>query len=118
MRSLGRPFELVNSEQLIRRISQMVNSIDAVAPAVASVRFTPGTQRIFAVTPINPTSSTLRYAWRLNGVLLSTNRTATVRYADVAVVKQLQLTVIDATPQIRNDPANVRINRRSWTVSR
>lgn len=118
MRTLLRPFQSVNGEQLIRRIYQFVNSIDAVSPMVASVRLTPGTQRIFTVVPINPASATLRYAWRLGGVLISTGKTATVRYTDVSVAKQLQLIVTDATAQVRNDPANVRIDRRNWTVSR
>ncbi len=63
MRNLNRPFEQINSEQLVKRIYNWVSPIDAVSPAVTHVDLNPGETQLFEVTPLEPTSHDLDVDW-------------------------------------------------------
>ena len=70
MRTLYRPFDQINSEQLVKRIYNFVSPIDGIDPAPGTV--TVDTSQAFRVTTLQPRSHALAIEWRLDGSLVST----------------------------------------------
>ncbi len=68
MRSLGRPFEQVNSEQLVRRVYNFVSPIDSASPAATSLAPAPGAIVDFSVETPRP-AQPLRVRWFVDGAL-------------------------------------------------
>jgi hypothetical protein len=50
MRFLGRPYEQINTEQLIRRIYNVVSPIDASQPAATDITLTTAQSQAFTIT--------------------------------------------------------------------
>lgn len=67
MRSLGQPFEQINTEQLVRRIYNVVSSIDATTPVTTNLTVLKGTSQAFTVTVLLPATHALTIAWRVDG---------------------------------------------------
>src|SRR5678815_1139409 len=69
MRFLGRPYEQINTEQLIRRIYNFVSPIDASEPNVSDITLTSAQSQSFSVTTLVTLSNTIKVDWFLDGVL-------------------------------------------------
>ena len=115
MRSLGRPFQVVNAERLIREIYTYVDPIDAASP--------PGVytyaDKLF-VTPMRPVNHTLDIQWALDGMPIP-GATGAIFDPTTLVLPRgiytLSVQVVDNTTRVRNE--NIRTNRmtstRRWT---
>ena len=116
MRFLGRPYEPINTEQLVKRIYNLVSPIDASDPGVGDITLTTAQSQSFSVTPQVTVSNTIKVDWFLDGVLQSSGTGFTVNnltsgpHIVDAVVK-------DNTPLVRKDTENLLNESRRWTLT-
>ena len=81
MRDLSKPFEQVNTEQMIRRIYNFVSPIDAVAPTTAELQSEACESLVFSVkTPseLHALPGTIETSWRINGEVVAAGNSLTV----------------------------------------
>lgn len=117
MRSLGRPFEQINTEQLVVRIYNLVSPIDQSLPAAAVVKATSGQTVEFRITPVVPADHRLQVLWSVDGRSMSTAARYQLATGSLAPGDHTVLvTVRDTTPLVRNDPSSVLEDSRSWTL--
>ena len=120
MRSLNRPFEQVNTEQLIRRIYNWVSPIDWVEPAVDELT----SDRcefldFFVQTPgeADGLPGTLETTWRIDGEVVGGGDSLTlVSCALPAGWHRVEAEVRDTTPAVRRDPDSALVERYRWNV--
>jgi IgA peptidase M64 len=116
MRFLGRPYEQINTEQLIRRIYNFVSPIDASEPGVSDIILTTAQSQTFGITTLLTLSNTIKVDWFLDGVLQSTgtgfsvNNLITGPHVVDAVVK-------DNTAMVRKDTENLLSESRRWNLT-
>jgi hypothetical protein len=117
MRSLGRPFEQVNAEQLIKRFYNFVSPIDSWLPAESSLTLSQGTTASFSVTTPSPDVHVLDVRWEVDGVAAgSTNALQLDTTLLAPGVHTVRVTASDSTPLVRSDPAHVLEEIQVWTV--
>jgi len=117
MRSLGRPFEQINAEQLVRRIYNLVSPIDSVSPSETSLSSAAGSAVDFRVNTPRSTRP-LRIRWTVDGT--SAGEAESMRLNTGALPAGnhvVQVEVSDQTPLVRNDTSGLLAVRRSWTVA-
>ncbi|MDO8706572.1 MAG: M64 family metallopeptidase [Sulfuricaulis sp.] len=118
MEILGFPFEQINEEQLIKRTYNWVSPIDASSPAESIMVMTGSSSQVFQITVPTPSTHSLTAIWTLNGATVGTGLTYTLNGGTVGPgTHALEVTVTDPTEKVRNDPAKVLVETRSWTVS-
>jgi hypothetical protein len=116
MRSLGVPFEQVNSEQLVKRIYNWVSPIDSTEPSNVTVNLTVGQTQTFRVDIPQPLTHSLDITWKLNGNTVAT----TQQFVFTALTSGshvVEVVVVDLTPLVRNDSAQVLKESRTWNVT-
>ena len=118
MRSIGRRYEQINSEQLVKRIYNWVSPIDAFAPHADSVDLGDGETQTFDVTVLQPLTHDLDVTWLIDDVPVAVGLQY-VADADVldAGVYTLEVVVADGTPLVRSDPSNALREIKSWTLA-
>lgn len=117
MRSLGRPFEQINTEQLVKRIYAYVSPIDSVSPAAPTLPFTVGGSARLSVSPLVPASHALRVEWSVDGNRVATGNSYLFDFASLAVgTHVVKATVTDETTRVRNDPERLLTESATWTV--
>jgi hypothetical protein len=117
MRTTAKPFEQVNSEQLIRRFYNFVSPIDAVAPASANLQFRRGQPAAFSVQHPQPPGHDLSIAWTLDDQPIGSGDSVTLDTATLTPGRHvIQVTVRDPTPLVRHDPDEALVERFAWTV--
>lgn len=117
MRTNGRPFDQINTEQLIKRFYNFVLPIDSVEPAGSSVIIGLADVQTFRITSPQPVSRALSVVWTLDGSTVGTG--AAIRLAGTTVpagTHTLQATVQDSTVAIRRDVASVSRAVHTWTI--
>ena len=116
MRSLYRPFEAVNVEQLTKRIYTFVSPVDS-----AGQRKTRGhgnALRFYVRTP-SPASHKLRIRWELDGKFLSNRAEVRLNRRRLRGGEhELRVTVWDPTTTVRTDPDGLLKDTRSWRINR
>lgn len=118
MRSLDRPFEQINVEQLVRRFYNFVAPIDAVTPASPAIAPAPRSVVDFSVTRLQPPAHALRVRWTVDGAAAGEGATFQVATAGLSVgTHTVDLEVTDPTPAVRRDASSVLTERRRWTVT-
>lgn len=116
MRFLGRPYEQINTEQLIRRVYNFVSPIDAGQPTVTDITLTTAQSQAFSITPLVTLSNTIKVDWFLDGVFqssgtgFSVNNLITGPHVVDAVVK-------DNTPLVRKDALNLLSESLRWNLT-
>lgn len=116
MRVLGRPYEQINTEQLIKRIYNLVSPIDASQPSATEITLTDVQSQAFSVTPLMTVSETIKVDWYLDGVFQSSGAEFTVnKWSSGAHV--VEAVVKDNTPMVRKDTENLLIERRVWNLT-
>lgn len=118
MRALGRPFNLVSAERLIRQIYLEVNPIDDGTPDGTTVS---QSDTLF-VTPMQPLNHDLQVLWYLDEVLIVDAIQATT--LDLSTLSMdsgthtIRVEVTDPTPWVRNETirSNFMTESRSYTV--
>ena len=117
MRNLNRPFEQVNSEQLVKRIYNWVSPIDSSEPLAATIILPSGASQEFSVQTPSPLTGTFEISWKVDGQTVRTGARYLYSSAGMSSGSQsLEVIVQDLTPLVRDDPANVLIETQVWTV--
>jgi hypothetical protein len=117
MRSLGRPYEQINAEQLVMRIYNLVSPIDQGVPAAAVVKASSGQTVEFRIKPLVPAGHRLEVLWSVDGHSMSTASRYLLATGALAPGDHTVLvTVRDTTLFVRNDPSSVLGDSRSWTL--
>jgi hypothetical protein len=118
MRSLERPFEQVNSEQLVRRIYNLVSPIDASAPLASAITLPPnGTQEFRVETP-SPLTGQLEITWKVDGQIAGHGSQLVLNASALeSGSHSVEAVVQDPTAFVRDDPANLLVERRTWNVT-
>jgi hypothetical protein len=118
MRSLGRPYEQVNSEQLVRRVYNRVSPVDSFAPANTSVQLTTGQSQNFSVTTPAPLTHALSVNWTIDGQPAGTSASLTFNAGTLNVGPHtVEATVRDLTTFVRSDPEQLLAERVTWSVN-
>ncbi|MHC4543657.1 MAG: M64 family metallopeptidase [Planctomycetota bacterium] len=116
MRSLGRPFEEINSEQFVINFYKLISPIDEATPP--SQEPLPG-DTVFYVIPMEPIDHSLDVQWSVDGVdvpgatgLTFTPSSLLMGIHDVAV------TAVDNTTRVREDTARATwlTDTRQWQI--
>jgi hypothetical protein len=113
MRSLDRPFEAVNAEQLVIYAYQTVKPIDS---ATAPGSYNQG--QVFNVDPVDPIGSPLTVQWIIDGNVVGSGLSLNSGALNLSGNKTLTLRVVDNTPLVRD--ANARntwmTDTRTYTI--
>lgn len=117
MRSLGFPYEQINTERFVVRFYAFVSPIDAVSPSAQALSLVRGTTRVFTVTATHPATHGLEILWSVDG---ETRGTAAQLSLDTTTLSPgshtVEVEVRDPTTMVRNDPNQALIETRAWTV--
>lgn len=116
MRVLGRPYEQVNTEQLIKRIYNLVSPIDASQPSASEISFTDAQSQTFGITPLATVSETVKVDWYLDGVFQTSGAEFTVNHL-VSGDHVVEAVVKDNTTLVRKDTENLLLDRRVWNLT-
>ena len=117
MRYLDRPFEQINTEQLVRRAYNFVSPLDGSQPSASSVPYVPGGSQVLSVTPMSPATHALTVAWTIDGVAAGSSTQLNVAFSSLAPGSHtVAVRVHDATSMVRVDPTDLLGDSRSWTV--
>jgi hypothetical protein len=118
MRSLDRPYEQVNTEQLVKRIYNWVSPIDSSSPVAPTITLPLGASQDFSVQTPRPSTGALDVIWRLNGQVAGKGSQFTLASAGLSAGNHIvEAFVQDLTPLVRHDPANVLTETLTWTVN-
>lgn len=118
MRSLGRPFQSVNSEQLIRRVYDYVSPIDSITPANSTVELYRNQKQTFSVNLLQPNNPTVEAHWLLNDREIGNSSQLTLVANDYNPGEYtLTVQVQDVTSQVIKDTDNKLQDSVSWTVT-
>ena len=118
MRSLGRPFDAINEEALIKRYYAYTRPIDAYSPTTTSVPLPAGQSRTFSITTPTTIGNTIAVSWYLDNALKANGTSYTLSANGVSTGSHtLRAAVRDTTSKVRKDTGNVLSQTRSWTVS-
>ena len=118
MRALGRPFEQINSEQLVRRIYNFVSPIDSAFPSGTSIAAS-GSSVDFTVATPRLATPPLRVRWSVDGTVVAEGDRFQLNLSVLSPGNHVvQVEVSDQTPLVRIDAGGLLTARRSWNVSR
>ena len=118
MRSLGRPFEQINSEQLTKRIYNFVSPIDAVSPDGGLAGIARGAAAVFSVVTPQPGFHALRIVWQVDGVLVGSSSQVSIDTSGLSVGPHaVRVTVSDPTSMVRNDPGGILADSHDWILN-
>jgi hypothetical protein len=118
MRSLGVPFEQVNTEQLIRRIYNLVSPLDTSLPAATALTVPTGGSQLFSATVPSPLTHSLNISWSVDGQNVGSGASFTLNAASFSQgTHSVSVAVSDPTSLVRNDPNQVLKAQRTWTVT-
>ena len=107
MRSLGRPFEAVNVEQLVINFYKVVSPIDdSTEPSQEPLK----SDTVFFVTPLKPTDHSLDVQWSIDGVDVPGATSSVFITGPLSEgVHDVSVRVVDNTPRVRDESA-----RETW----
>lgn len=118
MRSLGSPFEQINSEQLIKSIYVRLSPLESSLPAPSAISLPVGATQYFSATIPTPLTHSLNISWSVDGQTVANGLAYTFDAASVSAgTHSVAVTVVDPTPQVRNDPNQLLRAQRTWTVT-
>jgi len=117
MRSLNFPYEQINTEQLIKRIYNLVSPLDSSEPVALAIRLPRGQAQGFSVSTLMPMTRTLETGWLVDGQPQGTGLTFTLESLTLSDGSHsLQSIVKDTTRNVRNDPNHVLVASTKWDV--
>jgi hypothetical protein len=118
MRSLGAPFEQINTEQHVRRIYNLVSPVDSLSPATATtVVVHRSAAQLFTIATPAPATHALSIAWAVDGVPAGAGPSFSFPgslYS--AAAHTVTATVTDGTAFVRSDPFGLLRAVRTWNV--
>jgi hypothetical protein len=119
MRTLGRPYEQVNAEQLILKIYGRVSVIDDATPLSSELV---SAYTSFYVVPVRPIPDTIKIQWYIDGLPVK-DAVATTFKANLDEltngVHQISVTVSDNTSMVRNEFQRAQLMTKSlqWQIN-
>lgn len=117
MRFLGKPFEQINSEQLVKRTYNFAKPLDSSAPSAASLVLSQGQTQSFTVTTPQPFTHDLTIRWLVDGQQQATGATFVLNTTGLALgTHSVNVAINDPTSLVRNDPNQVLKAQRTWSV--
>jgi hypothetical protein len=119
MRSLGQALCRVCQENLVKLTNAVVQVIVSATPTTSSVQVDRPNQQVFSFVHIVPPGNNPLVEWTLDGnVVVGANTTTFVLDSTTVPVGAHTLTasVLDRTPLVRQDPAQVMREERTWQV--
>jgi hypothetical protein len=118
MRTLFRPFEQVNTEQLVRRVYSLVSPLDAASPEGGPVTLTQGQTQDFSVSTPSPATRALTVTWFVDGEPKAVAPAFTLDTAALgAGAHTVEVLVRDGTEWVRADPEQLLAEARRWDVT-
>lgn len=118
MRALDTPFEQINEEQLVKRVYNWVSPLDSSTPQPSDITLNLGDNQAFKVTVPTPNTHSLSVTWYVDRSQATTGLTFTFNSARFgAGPHTVQVVVDDPTPKVRNDPADVLREARTWNIT-
>lgn len=115
MRTLGKPWDQINNEQLVKRIYNWVTPLDSRSPSETDVVVTGA--KLFQVSTPAPLTHALRVDWALDGTPFGQGPWVVLAPEDLLVgVHLLEAAIADPTPWVRSDPAGALTETTSWNV--
>ena len=118
MRDSSKPYEQVNSEQLVRRIYNRVSPVDSATPAASSLSLTTAQSQTFDVATPSPLTHALAVSWTIDGQPAGTSSSLAVDPGALAAgTHTVEATVTDQTALVRSDPQRLLTERVSWSVT-
>ena len=117
MRSLFRPFEQINTEQLVKRAYNWAAPIDSATPEEDSIQLPADASQTFRVQLLEPLTHTLEALWSVDGVQAEFGDEFTLNARDlISGSHTVDVVVSDPTSLVRNDPAGVLTDSHTWDV--
>jgi hypothetical protein len=116
MRSLNRPFEEVNVEQIIFRIYENVSIIDDSTPLSEEPV---SCYTNFYVIPVEPTPNTISIQWRIDGQLVSDANAFSPDISTLTVgLHEISVRVTDNTSMVRDEIKRAQLMTKSlqWQI--
>jgi hypothetical protein len=118
MRSLFQSYEQINSEQLVKRMYNVVSPLDSAEPTDSTITLDDRQSQTFRVETLEPLTHSLDIVWRIDGQTVATGNELTLRAADLSPgAHRLEVSINDPTDFVRNDPAGVLADIHGWDVS-
>jgi hypothetical protein len=118
MRSLGLPFEQINTEQLIKRIYNLVSPLDSSSPSATSLSLIRGQTQAFSATMLAPRTHGISVEWYVDGQLKGGNASYTLDSTDLNPGSHTAMLLAeDKTASVRNDPAGVLREQKTWDLN-
>ena len=119
MRTLTKPFEQVNEQELVKRIYNFVSPLDTSAPPGAQLATFQGEVVDFEVSVPAPSIHALTVAWFVDGQVQAATDlafsldTTGLEEGSHSVTVEVQ----DPTSKVRHDPTGVLFDQRVWNVA-
>jgi hypothetical protein len=118
MRTLFRPFEQVNTEQLVRRVYSVVSPLDASSPAFGHVPLTQGQTQEFTVSTPAPATRALAVTWFVDGEVRGSGHSFTLDTSALgAGLHVVEVLVRDNTEWVRVDAEQLLAETRRWGLT-
>ena len=117
MRSLSRPFDPVNVEQLIKRIYNFAMPVDDWSPAETTFKIAKGGVVSFAASVMQPRTHGISFAWYVDGALAGQSGRLEVDTAGMSAGRHtVEARGKDPSSDVRYDLAKVLEGAMLWTV--
>jgi len=119
MRSLFQPFDQINSEQLVKRIYNVVSPIDGFAPLGSQVTLSIGRSQTFHVSALQPLSHALTITWKVDGSTVGSGSQLTLSAAQLSAgAHNVTVTVADPTALVMHDSSPPLLQEtQSWVLT-
>ncbi len=122
MRSLLRPFDAVNEEQVAKRIRTLARPIASFGPKSTSLTVYSGQLERFTVVASAaalPATSELPVVWRLNGTTVGTGLSFVLDPASLpAGANTLTASASDPSVKVRKDPTGLMARTITWALNK
>lgn len=117
MRSLGRSYDQINTEQFVKRFYAFATPVESQSPAATSLDLTQGQDQPFTLTTPQPATHTLTITWRVDGVQVATGPAYLLSTSGLPPGPHtITATAVDNTPMVRINPVAL-TQETSWTLN-
>lgn len=118
MRSLGAPFEQINTEQLVRIIYDLVSPIETSSPGALNLSLQRGQTQMFSITKLVPFTHALNVTWFIDG---QAQGTADSFLLDSTALSSgphtVDVLVRDNTSAVRRDLLELLSETKHWNLT-
>ncbi|MEZ5137596.1 MAG: M64 family metallopeptidase [Acidimicrobiales bacterium] len=117
MRSLGSPWDQVNTEALIQQMYARVGPIDSASPAGSVIARQTSGSLTASVVPMAPRTHALVRAWTFDGAAAGSATSLSVPWSSIGSGKhEVVASVRDTTAAVRADPFDLLRETRTWRI--